>query len=149
MDSNISAERLAEIGQAAMNALGETLSGKALYNNLSGALKMSDREILEAGFVSLSQYMTDCKYAVRLHYGWETTEGGTEISHAFQMEDANEPPALGSEVDGNLMEMLDTDREHFTSGIPMWLALPITLVERIKRDAIIEYQEKEKQGKQP
>ncbi len=41
----------------ALDSFGELLNGSSLYDALSGSLKMSDAEILAAGFVTLKPYM--------------------------------------------------------------------------------------------
>lgn len=51
------AGRMVEIANNAMDALGELLNGRDLYDALSGSLKMSDAEILAAGFTTLKRYM--------------------------------------------------------------------------------------------
>ena len=53
----ISTPRMAEIAQNALDSFGELLTGKDLYNALSGSLKMNDEEILAAGFSSLKEFM--------------------------------------------------------------------------------------------
>lgn len=50
-------ERMEEITNNALDSFGELLNGSSLYDALSGSLKMSDTEILAAGFVTLKPYM--------------------------------------------------------------------------------------------
>lgn len=50
-------ERMLEIANNAVDSFGELLAGRALYDALSGSLKMSDAEILAAGFVTLKEFM--------------------------------------------------------------------------------------------
>lgn len=50
-------ERMTEIANNAVDAFGELLNGRSLYDALSGSLKMSDDEILAAGFSSLKEFM--------------------------------------------------------------------------------------------
>lgn len=50
-------ERMAEIANNAVNSFGELLNGRSLYDALSGSLKMSDDEILAAGFTTLKEFM--------------------------------------------------------------------------------------------
>lgn len=50
-------ERMAEIANNAVDSFGELLSGRSLYDALSGSLKMSDAEILAAGFTTLKEFM--------------------------------------------------------------------------------------------
>lgn len=52
-----SAERMAEIANNAVDAFGELLNGRPLYDALSGSLKMTDEEILAAGFTTLKEFM--------------------------------------------------------------------------------------------
>lgn len=52
-------ERMAEIANNAIDAYGELLNGRALYDALTGSLKMDDEEILAAGFATLKEFMTD------------------------------------------------------------------------------------------
>ena len=49
--------RMVEIANDAIDSLGELLNGKDLYDALSGSLKMSDDEILAAGFTTLKEFM--------------------------------------------------------------------------------------------
>lgn len=49
--------RMAEIANAAIDSFGELLNGRALYEALTGALKMNDEEILAAGFSTLKEFM--------------------------------------------------------------------------------------------
>lgn len=51
-------ERMAIIASNAINAFGQQLHGGSLYAALSDILKMSDKEILAAGFASLREFMT-------------------------------------------------------------------------------------------
>ncbi len=53
-----SLERMAEIANNAIDSFGELLNGRSLYDALSGSLKMSDDEILAAGFTTLKEFMT-------------------------------------------------------------------------------------------
>ena len=48
---------MSEIANNAVDSFGELLSGRSLYDALSGSLKMSDAEILAAGFSSLKEFM--------------------------------------------------------------------------------------------
>lgn len=50
-------ERMAEIANNAVDSFGELLNGRSLYDALSGSLKMSDDEILAAGFTTLKEFM--------------------------------------------------------------------------------------------
>lgn len=50
-------ERMAEIANNAVDSFGELLTGRALYDALSGSLKMSDEEIIAAGFTTLKEFM--------------------------------------------------------------------------------------------
>lgn len=52
-----SPERMAEIVNNAVDSFGELLNGRSLYDALSGSLKMSDSEILAAGFTTLKEFM--------------------------------------------------------------------------------------------
>ena len=52
-----SPERMAEIVNNAVGSFGELLNGRSLYDALSGSLKMSDSEILAAGFTTLKEFM--------------------------------------------------------------------------------------------
>ena len=49
-------KELGTIGNA-VDSFGELLSGRSLYDALSGSLKMSDAEILAAGFTTLKEFM--------------------------------------------------------------------------------------------
>lgn len=51
--------RMVEIANNAIDAFGELLNGRDLYDALSGSMKMSDTEILAAGFATLKQYMEE------------------------------------------------------------------------------------------
>lgn len=50
----LSQQRLAEIGQAAIDSFGELLNGRALYDALVGSLRLDDEEILALGFKVMS-----------------------------------------------------------------------------------------------
>ena len=50
-------ERMAEIANAAIDSFGEMLNGRNLYDCLVGSLKMTDEEILAAGFTSLKEFV--------------------------------------------------------------------------------------------
>lgn len=50
-------ERMEEIANNAVDSFGELLNGRSLYDALSGSLKMSDAEILAAGFTTLKEFM--------------------------------------------------------------------------------------------
>lgn len=50
-------DRMVEIANNAVDSFGELLSGRSLYDALSGSLKMSDAEILAAGFTTLKEFM--------------------------------------------------------------------------------------------
>lgn len=52
-----SPERMAEIANNAVDSFGDLLNGRSLYDALSGSLKMSDDEILAAGFTTLKEFM--------------------------------------------------------------------------------------------
>lgn len=52
-----SPERMAEIVNNAIDSFGELLNGRSLYDALSGSLKMSDDDILAAGFTTLKEFM--------------------------------------------------------------------------------------------
>lgn len=52
-----SPERMKEIANNAIDSFGELLNGRALYDALSGSLKMDDDEILAAGFTTLREFM--------------------------------------------------------------------------------------------
>ena len=52
-------ERMAEIANAAIDSFGELLNGRSLYDCLAGSLKMSDEEILAAGFTTLKEFMEE------------------------------------------------------------------------------------------
>jgi hypothetical protein len=52
-----SPERMAEIANNAVDSFGELLNGRSLYDALSGSLKMSDDDILAAGFTTLKEFM--------------------------------------------------------------------------------------------
>lgn len=53
----VTQERMAEIANAAIDSFGEMLNGRSLYDCLAGSLKMSDEEILAAGFTTLKEFM--------------------------------------------------------------------------------------------
>ena len=52
------ADRMIGIANNAIDSFGELLNGRDLYNALSGSLKMSDSEILAAGFTMLEEFMS-------------------------------------------------------------------------------------------
>ena len=52
-----SPERMVEIANNAIDSFGELLNGRALYDALSGSLKMDDCETLAAGFTTLKEFM--------------------------------------------------------------------------------------------
>lgn len=52
-----SVERMVEIANNAVDSFGELLNGRPLYDALSGSLKMTDEEILAAGFTTLKEFM--------------------------------------------------------------------------------------------
>lgn len=54
-----SSARMAEIANRAIDWIGENLGGQSLYEVLSVSLKMSDGEILAAGFTTLKEFMTE------------------------------------------------------------------------------------------
>lgn len=53
----LSQQRLAGVGQAAIDAYGETLNGRALYDALADSLRLNDEEILALGFDSLRKFI--------------------------------------------------------------------------------------------
>lgn len=55
------AERMIEIANNAIDSFGELLNGRSLYDALSGSLKMSDAEILAAGFATLREFIQTSK----------------------------------------------------------------------------------------
>jgi hypothetical protein len=68
-EPDIAPTRLAEIGRNAIDAYGEMMNGRALYDCLAGNLKMNDEEIIGAGFSSLQEFMADApKLTVRVEY---------------------------------------------------------------------------------
>lgn len=50
-------ERMAEIANNAIDSFGGMLNGRSLYEALAGSLKMSDEEIIAAGFTTLKEFM--------------------------------------------------------------------------------------------
>lgn len=52
-----SPKRMIEIANNAIDSFGELLNGRSLYDALAGSLKMSDEEILAAGFTTLKEFM--------------------------------------------------------------------------------------------
>lgn len=84
------------------------------------------------------------KYQAEIFYGYQECEDG--IYHAFELTD---PDTRKDEDDmaEKLADLLDTepsdDRFDYDS---MYVALPESLVERIKAEAIMEYQEKHGKG---
>lgn len=52
-----SPERMEDIANHAIDYLGETLNGRALYESLACTLGMDDDEILAAGFTTLKEFM--------------------------------------------------------------------------------------------
>lgn len=57
-------DRMVEIANNAVDSFGELLNGHSLYDALSGSLKMTDEEILAAGFTTLKEFMGGGEYGV-------------------------------------------------------------------------------------
>lgn len=76
-------------------------------------------------------------YNVELYYGYEESESG--IYHAFEAADSSNP-AITDDMGRNLAEMLDIspDSENFNWD-HMPIAIPDSVVAKIKADAINEY----------
>lgn len=55
----LSQQRLAEIGNTALDAFGKLYNGRTLYDNLVGFLRLDDEEILKLGFTTLREFMSD------------------------------------------------------------------------------------------
>ena len=55
------AARMVQIANNAVDSYGELLNGQALYDALSGSLKMDDAEILAAGFKTLKEFMEEAE----------------------------------------------------------------------------------------
>lgn len=72
---------------------------------------------------------------VKLFYGWQETENG--IFHYFE---AVDPIKKGTGVERRLAESLDTNTESADFNWDwMYVNLPESLIQRIKRDAVAEY----------
>lgn len=72
---------------------------------------------------------------VKLFYGWQETENG--IFHSFE---AVDPIKKGTGVEQRLAESLDTNTESADFNWDwMYVNLPESLIQRIKRDAVAEY----------
>lgn len=86
--------------------------------------------------------MWNKQYGAMLFYGYEETECG--IFHSFDMTDEYDEVKADSLVE-RLAELLDCEPgdERFNWNA-MYVHLPESLVDRIKRDAILDYKEKEK-----
>lgn len=52
-------ERMAEIANNAIDAFGRLFTGRNFYGVLSGALKMSNDEILAAGLTTLKEFFSE------------------------------------------------------------------------------------------
>ncbi len=78
------------------------------------------------------------KYEINLCYGYHECEDG--VYHSFHAEDPEETKHIGW-VGAHLAGLLDTtiDDDRFNWGC-MYIDLPKTIVERIKQEAVLEYQ---------
>lgn len=55
--SSLSPYRLVKIVGHAIDCVGETLNGRALYDALAGELGLNDEEIITADFTALKEFM--------------------------------------------------------------------------------------------